>query len=79
MTHPARLNDLMVAVETVLNVHQLLKVVLGQKHETGEEKLQQNKHEARYGISSYPLLHDVVGMVSHFFHYAEGRCTDSKR
>lgn len=36
LTHPARLNDLMVTVETVLNVHQLLKVIL--KNTTSQEK-----------------------------------------
>lgn len=37
VTYPPRLNDLMVTIETVLNLHQLLKVILKKHHQRGEE------------------------------------------
>ena len=39
-THPARLNNLMLSVQTVLNVHQLLKVILKDKDRPGSEEMQ---------------------------------------
>lgn len=41
-------------------------------------RLKTTKHEALYGIRSYPLFHDIISMVGHFLHDAEGSCMDSK-
>ena len=54
-----------------------------EKHNiTGETwrngRLKTTKHEAVYGIRSYPLFHDIISMVGHFLHDAEGSCMDSK-
>lgn len=43
-----------------------------------EREAKDDKHEALYGIRSYPLFHDIISMVGHFLHDAEGSCMDSK-
>lgn len=79
--HPAWLNDLMMAVETVLNVHQLLEVILEHsivskvRRDSRPPKKQQIKNE----IGSHPLLHDIVGVVGHLFHDAEGSYPEKRK
>lgn len=41
-------------------------------------RLKPTELKALCGIRSHPLFHNVIGMVGHFFHYAEGSCMDSK-
>ncbi len=50
------------------------------QHRRGEEKheAKQTNLKALDGIRSYPLFHDIISMVGHFFHYAEGSCMDRK-
>lgn len=81
-THPARLDDLVVPGEAVLNVHQLLEVILKTNKHVREVRMFSRKCNVELlhcGIRSYPLFHDVVSVVRHFFYDAEGSCVDRKR
>lgn len=80
MTHPAWLDDLMLPVEAVLDLHQFLEVILKNNTKGYKEKL---KHcnitatpEALSRRVSHPLFHDIVGVVGYFLHDAESSCED---
>lgn len=80
-THPARLHNLMVPSEAVLDVHQLLEVVLRNKvwqHGTSARRKDATRRRPNCGIRPHPLFHDVVGVVGHLLHDAEGRCVDRR-
>lgn len=64
------------AVEAILNVHQLLEVIL--KHNITYKwwgdalGLRRKKQQLENEIGSYPLLHDIISMVGYLLHDAEG-------
>lgn len=65
----------MMAIEAILNVHKLLEIILKhnrQKRWGGAWGVRKKKILKKNEIGSYPLLHDVISMVGHLFHDAEG-------